>query len=146
MAVAGCGEIVDLFTVVDDLTGTPGGCRWGPGVEPAVILQPCTGFIYNKQCGSYQGGIVIIFSPAGQNFTPNTQAYLTTLGIGNVNYIRGSVNIYTNASRPVSKPISPSLFPNLRRVNGMVISGERIVRIGGLDQLQQVLSHPILLT
>lgn len=148
--VAVCGAAGEFITVVDDLTGQPDGCRWGP-VNFDLVDRPCTGPIFNQQCGSYLGSITILYFPATNDLVPrpNTEKYLDTLGIGNVNYI-GGLKIIAYGSK-LSAAFSPTLFNNLRFVAGGlqindIDKSNRLVRIGGLDKLQQVSPNPILST
>lgn len=145
MMVAGCGAAGETITVVDGLTGQPDGCRWAPKgyFESGGNFQACTGFIFNRQCGSYLGTIQIVYQPVTDGITPNTVEYLNTLGIGNINYIGG--NFFIDAANATGT-LSPSVFGNLQFVGQTLLiqNCAALVHIGGLEKLQQVTLHPIM--
>eukprot|EP00884_Botryococcus_braunii_P012369 jgi/Botrbrau1/21132/Bobra.0061s0026.1 len=139
-----CGSRGDYITIIDLLTVQQGGCYYARA--PFTQLGQsnpvqCTGNLFGgTNCGSYFGNIDIVYTQGSTTITPNTLAYLNTLGLGNVNFIGGDLRIIFVS---VPGPLSPAIFTNLQFVNGSFAvsdnSSPPIVRsIGGLTRLRQI--------
>lgn len=114
MHVAGCGGSTDDITVYDLLDGS---CAWGQGVLPTSGLLQCTGQIYGRVCPGFAGNLYIVYTTVGNTpgASPNTQAFLNTLGLGSVTYVG---QLYVVSPSNSGGPIAPVFLPSLTTIGG----------------------------
>jgi hypothetical protein len=81
-----CGDSSISISVYDLLDGT---CFWIGGAPGSGSTQfPCNQPPFGQACGSFGGSLYIVYAQGtGGRLEPNTQAYLDTMGLGQINSV-----------------------------------------------------------